>query len=289
MRVTLRRLLTRLRDQTRSVTLAILLLATGMALLLIELARSDLWFAAAGTIPLTVVAGFVIHKLGRTSALTSRVMKSLRRTDGYPSAPALGAAIPTHTGEELRIIGAYTPKAHLTSRLAGRQAAAVERDPQASARLFAATHGMGAALAPPHRGRVIALIGPKSTADRLSEHCHVVMLHPSLSQAELSYHLPSAVVIDETANSEGPWATALEPVGAVLFEEIAEVVEWAAKRSMTVHVVPGGGTSPLGSTVLRSLRTHIVALPEDSKEGGASGVMQALTTLVGERREGVHT
>lgn len=289
MRVTLRRLLRRSRDQTRSVAVAILLFATGMALLLIELARAELWFAAAGTIPLTIVGGFVIHKLGRTSALAARITKSVRRTDGYPSAPALGTATPTHTGEELRIIGAYTPKAHVTSRLAGRQSAAVERDPQASARLFAATHGMGAALAPPHRGRVIALIGPESTADRLSEHCHVVMLHPSLSQAELSYHLPSAVVIDEAANSEGPWTTALEPVGAVLFEEITDVVEWAANRSMTVHVVPGGGTSPLGSTVLRSLRTHIVVSSEHSKTDGDSGVVQALTALVRERREGVHT
>lgn len=277
------RALRRVRRNPRSLFAALALLSVGALLLFIQFMLDGKWYAAAAIPPLSFAGAYVLLKASVAASVITRVSRQgiMSRT---PSPESMAAATrgATHSADELSLIGTYTPEKSDLGLRAGRGAAAVDRDPRAPYRLFAATHGYGGALQQHSDQRRVAVIAPKETGVLVDGHAESVSLHPSVALAELSYHLPDTIVIDEEANQAGPWAGFLEPSGAQLLEEVRGVTVWAADNNVSVLLLPARGTAAIAAPVLRRMKLQNVGDSQSPAEH--EGLFAELSALGGQRR-----
>lgn len=263
-----------LRKQSTSILAGLVALALGSVLIAIELALAGWYLAAIGILLVAGAGALALHKLGAVVSRVVEVRKQLRNlARGTMTHSSSKASVPSegqYSKQELRLIGSYVPQKPASTAI-GRQAAAVMEDPKAQQRLFAATHGLGAAM-PIGQGRCIAVISPTLEAGSLGAGVNVARLHPSLSKAELQQFAPDTIIIDELANDRGPWAGFLHPSGAALFREAMAIVLWAENNGVQVHVVAHPDGIPYVAPVLREAANNVVS-PGDT---AGPGILSAL-------------
>lgn len=158
----------------------------------------------------------------------------------------LNPKFPAYTPQDFVRIRPIQPKR--TSRTAGRNAAAVTRDPRAALNLFAA---MQPQMPQAGAGRSIAVIGSDALAEKLSSYGAVFRLHPTLATAEMAKMRPDTLIIEEDCFNQGSWTGALDAGGVGLLRDIIEVRKLARAAAAKIYLVAATGVAGVAAEQVR--------------------------------------
>lgn len=220
-------------------------IAVGVLLIALQFVLAGLWLAAIGILLLGVAATVIATKAHKAAVFAARSNRQLRRRarTGRGTADPSSAATVRHQGsgqlfDRLHTIGMVTPEV-VDTGAKGRQAAAVNEDPDRSFRLYAATLG---AIGSPHglrtdHGPRLAVVATQPLIDWLGEEFTLVQLHPGLARAEFEASQPRALVIQEDALREGPWYSTLQAGGVGLLRQLFELISLCRERGIMVYAV----------------------------------------------------
>ncbi|GAB2892710.1 hypothetical protein [Neomicrococcus lactis] len=247
----LRRLL---QGTTRATLGSYVLIAVAGLLFLVQFLVLGWWFAAIAVIPL-VGSGIIntrkIHVAARAGAPSNL---------SFRSAPQAGASRPA---------GGAVARSHATS--AGRLAAAMEEDPERSARLFEMTGGMGSKSAA-QSGQTVLGVARDSLAVALkSSDLTFVPLNPSIASTQIQELEPRCIVVDLGAFAVGPWGGTLDAGGTPLMRELLQALDVAKREDVDVVVVSSDETNDhVGSESLRQRASRVIHDATDESALAAS-------------------
>lgn len=248
-----RRVAQRVRTHLSKLVLLVILgvIATGV-LFSVDASLAGRPLLAIAALFAAAVAVLVVWKLHSISLDVRELRRRPVPVMAPPMAPATPAEPHAPAGrtleQKLRDIGVFYPK-RASGTIAGRQAAAVNADPEAPYRLFAATHqtsGHGAG------NRVFAVAGSDRLVTLLEQHGTVHRLHPSMSTAEMAKHDPDVLVVEEDAFQDGVWRGAVDPHGGRLLQELRVAMSTMRKLHRPIYVLAATGIPGQAAPFLRA-------------------------------------